>query len=155
MEALILTKIINYIVNRSTELKNKFTNASTVPVEFACIFCQNEKEYEEFTDSIKTLGKIVQKTSSGFTYLLDEPIKTISGPLRLVKIRKPDTQRPERGDADFNTEYKNFKKKYQGNHKFELIKRDIFEMLRLSDPSFDVMACFSSIPMSKDLHINL
>jgi hypothetical protein len=149
-----LIKTISYIVNRSTELKNKFTNASTAPVEFACIFCQNGEEYEKFTSSIQTLGKIIQNTPSGFTYLLNEPIKTVAGPLRLVKIRKPDAQRHERGDADFNTEYKNFKKMYQGNHKFELIKRDTFEMLRLSDPEFDVMACFSSVPMSKDLHIS-
>lgn len=150
-----LITTINYIVDRSTELKNKFTNASTAPVEFACIFCQNEKEYRMFTNSIQTLRKIVQNTQSGFTYLLDKPIKTVAGPLRLVKIRKPDTQRRERGDADFNTEYRKLKKRYQGNHRFELIKRDTFEMFRLSDPKFDVMACFSSVPMSKDLGINL
>lgn len=150
-----LITTINYIVDRSTELKNKFTNASTAPVEFACIFCQNEEEYRMFTNSIQTLGKIVQNTQSGFTYLLDKPIKTVAGPLRLVKIRKPDTQRRERGDADFNTEYRKLKKRYQRNPKFELIKRDTFEMLRLSDPKFDVMACFSSVPMSKDLGINL
>ncbi len=142
-----LITTINYIVNRSNELKNKFTNVPTAPVEFACIFCQNEEGYKEFTSSIQTLGEIVQNTPSGYTYLLNEPIKTVAGPLRLVKIRKPDPKRPERGDADFNTEYKNFKKTYQENPKFELIKRGTFEMLRLSDPEFDVMACFSSIPM--------
>lgn len=137
------------------ELKNRFTDVSTAPIDFACIFCQNEKEYGKFTNSIEKLGKIVERTQSGFTYLLDKPIKTVAGPLRLVKIRKSDPQRPERGDADFNTEYINFKKRYQGNHKFELIKRKTFEMIRLSDPKFDVMACFSSVPMSKDLGIDL
>ena len=150
-----LITTIKYIADCSTELKNKFTNASSAPVEFACIFCQNGEEYEKFNSSIQMLGKIIQNTPSGFTYLLNKPLKTVAGSLRLVKIRKPDTQRPERGDADFNTEYNNFKKKYQGNPKFELIKRDTFEMLRLSDPEFDVMACFSSIPMSKDLGISL
>jgi len=150
-----LIKIINYIVNRSTELKNRFTDASTAPVEFVCIFCQNEEEYEKFTSLIQSLGKIIQNTPSGHTYLLNEPVKTIAGPLRLVKIRKPDIQRTERGDADFNTDYKNFKKKYQRNPGFELVKRKTFEMIRLSDPKFDVMDCFSSVPMSKDLHINL
>ncbi len=150
-----LIETITYIVNRSNELKDRFTNETVAPVEFGCVFCQNEEEYEKFTCSIQTLGKIIQTTQSGFTYLLDKPVKTVAGPLRLVKIRKPDTQRLERGDADFNTDYKNFKKRYQGNHKFELIKRDSFEMLRLSDPKFDVMACFSSVPMSKDLGIKL
>ena len=153
MNTLITT--INYIVSRSTELKNKFTNASSVPVEFSCIFCQNEEEYTQFTNEIKTLGKIVEKTQSGFTYLSDKPIQTIAGPLRLAKIRKPDSQRTERGDADFNTDYKNFKKKYQSCSGFELVKRETFEMLRLSNPNFDVMACFSNIPKSRDLEIKL
>lgn len=150
-----LIKTINYIVDRSTELKNKFTNAFTAPVEFACIFCQDREEYEKFTSLIQSLGKIIQNTPNGFTYLLNEPIETVAGSLRLVKIRKPDTQRRERGDADFNTDYKNFKKRYQRDPRFELVQRETFEMLRLSDPEFDVMACFSSVPMSKDLHISL
>lgn len=153
MKNLITT--INYIVSRSTELKNKFTNASLTPVEFSCIFCQNQEEYKHFTHSIEALGKIVEKTENGFTYLLDQPIITIAGPLRLVKIRKLDPQRPERGDADFNTNYKNFKEKYQKNSGFELIKRATFEMLRLSNPQFDVMACFSNIPKSQVLGIRL
>ncbi len=150
-----LITIINYIVSRSTELKNKFTNASAAPVEFSCIFCHNEEEYGEFTNTIQALGKIAEKTQSGFTYLLDNPLVTVAGPLRLVKIRKPDNQRIERGDADFNTDYQNFKKLYERDLKFELIKRETFEMLRLSDPAFDVMACFSSIPKSKELGIKL
>lgn len=153
MDNLILT--INYIVSHSAELKNKFTDASSAPVEFACIFCQNEEEYKRFTHSIEKLGKIVERTQSGLTYLLDKPIETIVGPLRLIKIRKRDPLRPERGDADFNTDYEKFKKKYIKNSKFELIKRDTFEMLRLSDSNFDVMACFSNIPKSKNLGIKL
>ncbi len=150
-----LITTINYIVSRSTELKNKFIDKDSSAIEFACIFCQDKEEYEKFTCSIQALGKIIQTTQSGSTYLLDKPVKTVAGPLRLVKIRKPDPQRLERGDADFNTEYKKFKKRYQGSHNFELIKRETFEMLRLSDPKFDVMACFSNIPKSKDLGIRL
>ncbi|MCX6706422.1 MAG: hypothetical protein NTV24_04995, partial [Candidatus Woesebacteria bacterium] len=59
------------------------------------------------------------------------------------------------GDADFNTPYLMFKEKYKNDPRFELIKKDSFEMLRLSDPEFDVMSCFSSVSMSKDLEINL
>lgn len=150
-----LVTTITYIVTRSTELKNKFTDATRAPVEFACIFCQNEEEYTKFTNEIETLGKIVERTPSGFTYLLVKPIKTIAGPLRLVKIRKSDPQRPEKGDADFNTGYVNFKKKYQNDSRFELVKRETFEYLRFSDPNFDVMACFSDIPKSKNLSIKL
>lgn len=150
-----LIKTVTYIVDRSAELKNKFTNEISAPVEFACIFCQNEKEYKRFASLIEKLGKIAEKTQSGFTYLLNNHIKTASGNLRLVKIRKPDFNHPERGDADFNTNYIRFKEKYQNNSKFELVKRETFEMLRLSDPNFDVMVCFSNIPKGKDLGIKL
>lgn len=152
MDSLIST--IKYIVSRSVELKNKFTDASSAPVEFACIFCQNEKEYKVFTNSIEKMGKIVETTPSGFTYLLDESLKTTAGPLRLVKIRKPDF-RLERGDADFNTDYKKFKNRYQKDPRFELVKYKTFEMLRLSSSDYDVMACFSNIPKSKNLGIKL
>ena len=153
MNKLIVT--IKYVVSHSTKLKDRYTSASTAPIEFACIFCQNEEEYKEFTNSIETMGKIVEKTQSGFTYLLDDPLKTVAGPLRLVKIRKTDPNRLERGDADFNTDYKDFKDRYEKDPKFELVKRESFEMLRLSNPKFDVMACFSNIPRSTDLGIKL
>ena len=149
-----LVSTINYIVSRSAELKNKFTDVSSAQVEFACIFCQNGEEHKEFTNSIEKVGKIVERTPSGFTYLLDMPLKTIAGPLRLVKIRKPDF-RLERGDADFNIDYNKFKNRYQRDPRFELVKYETFKMLRLSSPDYDVMACFSDIPKSKSLDIKL
>ena len=149
-----LIKTITYIANRSTELKNRYTDAPTAPIEFACIFCQNGEKYNKYTNEIEKLGKIVEKTPKGYTYLLDVPLKTIAGPLRLVKIRKPDF-RLERGDADFNTDYETFKNRYQRDPRFELVQYETFEMLRLSSPDYDVMACFSNIPKSKDLGIKL
>jgi hypothetical protein len=150
-----LEEIVNYIVDKSIELKNKYTDEKTAPVEFACIFCQNEDEYQNLDSLVNKLGEVVQKTPSGKIYLLNQAIQTKAGPLKLLKIRKPDPSRKERGDADFNTSYAAFKEKYGNNPKFELIKRDTFEMLRLSDPEFDVMSCFSSIPMSKDLGLKI
>lgn len=146
-----LQEIINYIVDESIQLKDKYTDETDVPVEFVCIFCQNNEEYGELTDIIKKLGKVVQDTPSGYTYLLNKPINTAVGPLKLVKIRKPDPERKERGDSDFNTSYKEFKGKYQQDTHFEVIQRENFEMLRLSDPEFDVMVCFSSIPLSQEV----
>lgn len=150
-----LIKIIQYIVSLSAELKNKHTDASTALVEFGCIFCKSGDEYKELTNSIDKLGRIVERTQSGFTYLLNKPIETIAGPLRLIKIRKPDPNRLERGDADFNTNYTSLKKKYQADSQFELIRKEDYEYLRLSDPEFDVMTCFSNIPKSEYLGIKL
>jgi hypothetical protein len=150
-----LEETVKYIVNNSFELKNKFTDAKAAPVEFACIFCQSEDEYNDLDRLVGERGGIVQEMPSGKTYLLNEGILTKAGFLRLLKVRKPDPERRERGDADFNTSYAEIKAKYVDDPRFELIKRDSFEMLRLSDPEFDVMSCFSSIPISKDLGIKL
>ena len=146
---------MRYIVSRSTDLKNRFTNEVKAPVEFGCIFCQDGDEYTFYTNLVKVLGNALEDTVSGYTYLLNKPIGTVSGPLRLVKIRKPSSDRLGKGDADFNTDYEAFKKKYQNNPRFELVKYDTFEMLRLSDIHFDVMTCFSNIPKSKNLGIKL
>ncbi len=146
---------IDYIVNTSIQLKNKYIDQVNVLIEFACIFSKNMEEYQELTEIIKQLGRIVQDTPSGYTYMLDNPIKTKAGKLRLIKIRKPDPNRSERGDVDFNTNYPEFKNKYADKEDFELITREDFEMLRLSNPEFDVLACFSSTPLSKSLGVRL
>lgn len=143
------------IVRKSVGLKDKFTGQVNAPVEFASIFCQSDKEYKSFDSQTKAMGRVVEDTPTGFTYLLRKPIKTTAGPLYFLKIRKPDPARPERGDADFDTNYSEFKKKYGNNPKFELIKRDNFEMLRLSDSNYDVMSCFSNLPKRKVLRIDI
>lgn len=150
-----LEEVVKYIVGKSKDLKNKFTDEKAASVEFVCIFCQTEEEYQKLDNLTKSLGKKVQATPSGYVYLLHQPVQTEAGPLRLLKIRKPDSQRKERGDSDFNTSYAEFKQKYGSDPKFELIKRETFEMLRLSDSRFDVMACFSNTPLSKSLRIRV
>ena len=100
-----LIPIVNYLVDKTAQMKNEFTDAVDVPIEFACIFCKSDKEYKHLTAEIQKLGKVVQDTPTGFTYLLNKPLETRAGTLRLVKIRKPDPQRKERGDTDFNTNY--------------------------------------------------
>ena len=150
-----LIKLIEYIVGRSAELKDKYTDAKDAPVEFACVFCQSDEEYRKLDNLVKKYGKVVESTPSGDTHLLNESVGTLSGPLWFFKVRKFDPGMHGRGDADFNTNYSEFSRKYGGKPNFELIKRDNFEMLRLSDPDFDVMACFSNIPKNKVLGIEL
>lgn len=144
-----LISIIHYIVNQSVKLKNKYTDEVDAKVEFGDIFCRNGTEYQQLTKVISKMGKIVYTAPTGNIYSLNKPIKTVAGLLSLVKIRKSDNKFRFRGDADFNTNYPKLKQKYKDSPRFELIVRDKFEMLRLSDPDFDVMTCFSSIPVRK------
>lgn len=144
-----LEKIMQYIVTRSVELKNKYTDEINAKVEFGDIFSRDDDEYQQLTEIINTIGKVVYPGLTGNIYSIKKPIKTIAGNLYLVKIRKPDDKVRLRGDADFDTNYPKLKKKYQNQSNFELIVREKFEMLRLSDPDFDVMTCFSNIPVRK------
>jgi hypothetical protein len=96
---------------------------------------------------------VVEETSTGPLFHI-QPLNTIAGKLRLLKIRKPDTTRLELGDADFTvSNYPEFKKKYLSQKGFSLIVRKNFEMIELVDPKFSVRAYFSNPPLDKQLGI--
>src|SRR3989344_1007787 len=141
MKRVDLEKIIQYIVSKSVELKNKYTSEIDAKVEYCDIFAKGNEEFNQLTDSIGKLGEIAFSGSTGNIYSFTEPIKTAAGDLYFLKIRKPDDKLRFRGDADFDTDYPKLKRKHKNNLNFELIIREKFEMLRLSDPDFDVMTC--------------
>jgi hypothetical protein len=142
-----LEDIVQYIVLRAVELKNKCTDEIDAQVEFVDIFAEDKEEFQQLTNIIMKMGKVAFSGPTGNIYLLYQPIKTVAGILSLVKIRIPDESLHYRGDADFNTNFSELLKKHQDDKRFEHIVRDKFEMLRLSDPNFDVMSCFSSVPV--------
>lgn len=147
---------VSDIIQRVIELNNKHTSENSAPINYACIFAQSEKEYQELEKEIQKLGKVVKETKMGNVYLLSEPIQTVAGPLKIVKIRKPDPTRPEKGDADFTVaDYPVFKKKYLGQPGFKLIERPEMEMIELMDPKFNVRAYFSHPTLAETLHLTL
>ena len=84
-----------------------------------------------------------------------KPLQTVSGILRLLKIRIPDKTRPERGDADFTIKnFSEFENKYLGKPGFKLMPKDNFYMIELMDKEFDVRVYFSNPPLDKQLNIN-
>lgn len=146
---------ILYIVEKAAALKNKHTDEKNATVNYACIFSQNKKEYDKLIETAHKIGKVVEETHTGLLFQI-EPLKTVSGILKLLKIRIPDVTRPELGDADFTvSDYLEFKKKYLPKEGFKLIKkREDFEMLELIDSEFDVRAYFSNPPLDKQLGIS-
>lgn len=145
-----LLKIIDYLIAECTKLKDKYVEEKNLDVDYVCIFSQNKNEYSELLKVAQTLGKIVNNTSTGPVFAFDSP-SSIAGDPKILKIRKPDPTRPQRGDVDFNTDYQKFKNKYLDNKRFTLIKRENFEMIELKDDSFNVLVYFSSISPSKKL----
>lgn len=108
-----------------------------------------------FFSAASSIGKVVKETRSGPLFQV-EPIATVSGKLQLVKVRKPDPTRTERGDADFTVgDYEAFKKEYVSKPGFKLIgnRPDIIEMIELMDSAFDVRAYFSKVPLDKQFRL--
>jgi hypothetical protein len=142
-------ELIEEIVLQAARLKDKHTHEEKAVVEYACIFSQSKAEYEKLLRTVKEIGSAIKETPTGLLFRVT-PIETVSGSLRLVKIRLPDATRPERGDADFRIpDYDNFKKIVLTKKGFSLIERSDFEMIELVDKLFNVRAYFSNPPISK------
>jgi len=148
-----LTKTVQDIVRQAAALKDKHTTEKSAPVNYACIFSQSRDEYDDLNQACRKIGKVVQETKMGPVFLI-KPMETISGALRLLKIRAPDATRPERGDADFTVpNYEEFKKKHLSKPGFKLIQREKMEMIELMDSSFSVRAYFSHPTLGEVLGI--
>lgn len=144
-----LKLLVEEIVRRANELKNKHARESDASVNYACIFSQDTQEYENLLKTTHRLGKVLKETPTGPIFYI-KPLETVSGKLQLLKIRAPDPTRPELGDADFTVlDYPDFKKKYLTNKGFKLIERETFEMIELIDPAFEVRVYFSNPPLDK------
>ena len=144
MDAADLQKLVQDIVAQAKQLSEQHTGERNAPVNYACVFSQSESEYEALLDAARQLGGLtVQETAMGPVFQIT-PIATVAGDLGLVKIRRPDPKRPERGDADFTVgDYATFKDTYLNQPGFGIIERDNMEMVELIDPAFNVIAYYS------------
>jgi len=148
-----LKALVQDIVSKAAELKNIYTDEKQALVNYACIFCHSEEEYNELVSLVGTMGEVIKDTHNGPLFHIED-LGTVSGKLKLLKIRMPDSTRPERGDADFTvSNYKLFKEKSLSQPQFKLIDRGYMEMIELMDPRFDVRVYFSNPPL--DLQLKL
>ena len=141
------------IAKEACVLKDKHTGEKLATINYACVFAQSDDEFSALAETTKQLGNVIKETATGPIFRI-RPLCTVSGKLNLLKIRRPDTTRPERGDADFTVgNYLDFKKKYARKIFFKLLKYDNFEMIELKDPEFNVRAYFSDPTLDEQLKI--
>ena len=141
--------IVQEIVKQACKLKDRHTTEKNAVVNYAAIFSQNDEEYKELFKLTKQLGEIIEDTPTGPLLKIDG-LDTVAGKLKLLKVRKPDETRPERGDADFTVaDYPTFKETYLPKSGFKLIKRKDYEMIELLDQQFTVRAYFSHPPLDQ------
>ena len=126
-----LKKMVEATVRQAMELKDRHTAELNAAVNYACIFSQSQGEYRELVETTGRMGNMIQQTPKGHLFQVS-PMETTAGPLQLLKVRRPDPTRPERGDADFTVvDYPAFKKNSLGKKGFKLIKKENFEMIEL------------------------
>ena len=148
-----VVKIVQDIISSARILKNQNTDQIEVPVNYVCIFCQNEDEYNELVTVVSAHGKVVKQTSTGPLFHIN-PLYTVAGILKLLKIRIPDDTRRERGDADFTVDnYQKFKMNYLDKENFILIEREDMEMIELRDDDHNTRCYFSHPTVEKLLEI--
>src|SRR4051812_43424363 len=107
-----LLKTINYLIIECNRLKNKYVDETSLEIDYVCIFSQNENEYNELYKAAKSIGKIADDTITGPIFTFNKSIMSSSKMPNVLKIRKPDITRPQKGDVDFTTDYPYFKNKY-------------------------------------------
>lgn len=155
MAKTLFQEIIISIVNDAIKLKNRYTSEVNALIDWVAIFTQSDEEYKDFLKKASSFGEVIRDTESGPIFKLGNPIKTKAGNLFIVKIRKPDKTRPQRGNGDFRIDkYKKFKEKYLSDKHFSLIERKDHQMVELKDSDFDVLVYFSNPPISKVLGLS-
>ncbi len=59
MEVEDLKNLVKSIVEKATILKNKHIEYKNTPVNYACIFSQNDEEYKELLKIARKIGKMI------------------------------------------------------------------------------------------------
>jgi hypothetical protein len=142
------------IVRQACELKNKHTAEINSSVNYACIFAHSETEFEILKNTALQFGNIVKVTPTGPIFHI-ESLDTVSGKLKLLKIRLPDKNKQGLGYADFTvSSYQKFKNEYLAQDNFKLITREDYEIIGIIDGKSNVGAYFANPPMDKQLGID-
>ncbi len=148
-----LKVIIDYIVNQGLSTIDRNCKDEKVILDYVSIFSRNNDEYNKFLLKAQVLGREVdrQTAKTGHTFVLKKLIMTQAGPLKLLKIRKSDPTRPQRGAPDFKvSNYYRFKSKYlktSGN--FTLMVRKDYEMIEIK--GIDVLVYIPEKPLTDRL----
>lgn len=141
-----LLRAIRYVANETSRLIER-TIGRELPITYLTIFAHRQEEYERLITFATELGK-PEETKNGLRFNLTEPIRTRSGSLKKLRIRKPDPYRTQVGCADYDVgDYTDFRDKQLEKHPYNvrLVERQGHSMLEFHNPDFDVFAYVFSV----------
>lgn len=148
-----LETLVKRIVREANELKNKHTAERKARVNFAAVFTQKMGDYYKLLEEAAAIGNMLVENPSGYLFHVP-PIKTVAGPLKIVKIRLPEKYHTELGDADFTVkDYRALRKKVNKKPGFRIMRIDDYEMIELVDPRFKARAYFSNKPIDEEIGV--
>jgi hypothetical protein len=135
-----LIGVIRYIVLETTKMAQKVVGKS-FPIKSLTVFAHSQLEFELLIKMLEKMGKPYDY-NNGPRVELYKPIEIEGNYITHLRIRKPDSERPQVGCNDFETDYKTFKSEYLLSHASNLnfITRPDYEMIELHDEEFDVLA---------------
>ncbi len=103
-----------------------------IAIDFIDIFPISYAERERIELDIRESSKIIEKDNKGEFYLLNEPISTIYGELRVVKLRIFDEHKKKRGTMDFKcNDYNSIKAIIKDRENVYIIHREFDELIEI------------------------
>lgn len=129
-----IIKKVQIIAEKVENLVSK-TTGYNLPITYLTIFSHTQQEYKNLLDLCSKLG-IKSEANNGFKFLLKEPIQTIGGFIKNIRIREPDPYRSQIGCADVQVQdYTKFKLQEITKHpeNLRIIKRPDYEMIEYFD----------------------
>ena len=136
-----LIEAVKYVANQTSQMANEIIGQSS-PISSLTIFSHYQDEFVYLSKLLLELGDLYNE-NNGPRVTLRDPIIAGSNKITHLRIRKPDTERPEVGCNDFDIlNYQDFKKRYLSEDSIylKIITRPEYEMIEFRHPAYDVLA---------------
>lgn len=135
-----LIETVQYVATEATALAHQILG-KTFPISSLTVFAHSQEEYLLLVAILAEMGEPFNE-QNGPRVALHEPLVVGRNTITHLRIRQPDSERPQVGCCDFDTDYAVFDEEYLKKFPQSLthIMRPGYEMIEFHDPEFDVLA---------------
>lgn len=114
------TSIAIEIADNASRLLHKLKVTDT-NLEFISVFAQNAEEYERYLEELLNIGTLFDESTTGVFISLERPLSTSLGGISVIKVRKPNEERRDLGNANyFVNDFQSFLNKYSKTDYFSV-----------------------------------